>query len=104
MPAVSTQALAGAAIAQVLAPSSHMRAVTLLSTGAAVLPDADALGFWLAVHDDERYFFPVTPIQVATILPAALFTRCRTLCVVLIHNATFTISSEPNTTPDRLIV
>lgn len=139
MPTVFTHALAGAAIAQVAAPARHRRALTLLAAGAAMLPDGDALGFWLGVHGgllghrglthsvffaalvaagaallfsedrwkiatcifaatathglldaltdggsgiaffapfwDERYFFPVTPIKVAPMRPATLFTR-----------------------------
>ena len=141
VPTVFTHAIAGAAIAQVLAPAKHLRAATLLAAGAAVLPDIDALGFWLGVHgglighrgithsllfagivaaglpllfprgadrwrvaacilagiashglldaltnggsgvaffapfSDTRYFFPVTPIRVAPIRPAALFTK-----------------------------
>lgn len=141
VPTVFTHALAGAALAQVFAPAKHLRAATLLAAGAAVLPDIDALGFWLGVHgglighrgithsllfagmvaaglavlfprgtdrwriaacilaatashglldaltdggsgiaffapfSDSRYFFPFTPIRVAPIRPASLFTR-----------------------------
>jgi inner membrane protein len=49
VPTVFTHALAGAAIAQVLAPRRRLGSATLLAAGAAALPDADALGLHLGI-------------------------------------------------------
>jgi inner membrane protein len=49
MPTIISHAIAGAAIAQALAPCSRLRQVTLVAAACAMLPDADALGFWTGV-------------------------------------------------------
>lgn len=49
MPTILTHAVAGASLAQVLAPRSHRRAVTVLAAVTAMLPDADVVGFRLGV-------------------------------------------------------
>jgi len=49
MPTVVTHAIAGAAIAQVLAPCSLRREVTWIAAACAMLPDADVAGFGLGV-------------------------------------------------------
>src|SRR5260370_1984574 len=49
MPTCFTQGVAGASLAQVLAPVSHPRAVTSLAAVAAMLPDADVIGFRLGI-------------------------------------------------------
>ena len=43
MPTILTHAVAGAAIAQVLAPCSLRREVTWIAAACAMLPDADVL-------------------------------------------------------------
>jgi len=49
MPTIFTHAIAGAAAAQVLAPSSVRRGMTWTAAACAMLPDADAVGFWMGV-------------------------------------------------------
>ena len=50
MPTILTHAIAGAAIAQVLAPCSRRHEVTWIAVVCAMLPDADSIGFRLGVH------------------------------------------------------
>src|SRR6266478_9248273 len=50
MPTIFTHAVAGAAIAQILAPCSRRREVTLIAAACAMLPDADSIGFRLGIH------------------------------------------------------
>jgi len=45
MPTILTHAVAGVAIAQVLAPCSRRREISWFAAGCAMLPDADVLGF-----------------------------------------------------------
>src|SRR5258708_39722150 len=49
MPTIFTHAVAGASLAQMLAPDSHRRAVTALAAVTAMLPDADVIGFRLGI-------------------------------------------------------
>jgi inner membrane protein len=49
MPSIFTHAVAGACLAQALAPASHRRALTYLAAATAVLPDADVIGFRFGV-------------------------------------------------------
>ncbi len=55
MPTIVTHAIAGAAIAQVLAPCSLRSEVTWIAAGCAMLPDADVLGFALGVPYDNLF-------------------------------------------------
>jgi inner membrane protein len=55
LPTVFTHAIAGAAIGCVLAPRKHMGTVTALAAAAAVLPDADVLGFRLGFHYGDLF-------------------------------------------------
>ena len=55
MPTILTHAIAGAAIAQVLAPCSLRREVAWIAAGCAMLPDADVLGFALGIPYDDLF-------------------------------------------------
>src|SRR5260370_35365840 len=50
MPTILPHAVAGAAIAQILAPCSRKRELTLIAAACAMLPDADSIGFRLGIH------------------------------------------------------
>ena len=50
MPTIFTHAIAGAAIAQVLAPCSRRRELTWIAAACAMLPDVDAIGFRFGIH------------------------------------------------------
>jgi inner membrane protein len=55
MPTILTHALAGAAIAQVLAPCELRTKITCIAAASAMLPDADVLGFALGVPYDDLF-------------------------------------------------
>jgi inner membrane protein len=50
MPTILTHAVAGVAIAQVLAPCSRRAEIGWFAAGCAMLPDIDVLGFRLGIH------------------------------------------------------
>ena len=50
MPSIFTHAVAGACLAQVLAPASHRRALTYLAAATAILPDADVIGLHFGIR------------------------------------------------------
>ena len=53
MPTIFTHALAGAVLAQITAPGSQRRALTCVASIAAILPDADVIGFRLGIPYGE---------------------------------------------------
>jgi inner membrane protein len=55
MPTILTHALAGAAIAQVLAPCEVRSKMTWIAAVCAMLPDADVLGFPLGIPYDDLF-------------------------------------------------
>jgi inner membrane protein len=55
MPTIITHALAGAAIAQVLAPCSLRAQVTWIAAGCAMLPDVDGIGLRLGIPYDNLF-------------------------------------------------
>ena len=55
MPTIITHALAGAAIAQVLAPCSIRAQVTWIAAGCAMLPDVDGIGLRLGIPYDNLF-------------------------------------------------
>src|SRR5260370_32867952 len=50
MPTILPHAVAGAAIAKILASCSRKRELTLIAAACAMLPDADSIGFRLGIH------------------------------------------------------
>lgn len=50
VPTVFTHAIAGAAIASVLAPRRYIRTVAVAAAAAAMLPDADIVGLSFGIH------------------------------------------------------
>ena len=50
LPTVITHAIAGAAIAQALAPPGRRAAITMIAAACAMLPDADTIGFSFGVR------------------------------------------------------
>jgi inner membrane protein len=55
MPTIITHAVAGAAIAQVLAPCSIRAQVTWIAAGCAMLPDVDGIGLRLGIPYDSLF-------------------------------------------------
>jgi inner membrane protein len=55
MPTVLAHAVAGAAIAQVLAPCSRRGQITVIAAACAMLPDVDAIGLWYGIPYDSVF-------------------------------------------------
>ena len=55
MPSVFTHAVAGAAIAQIVAPSPIRRTATWIGAALAVLPDADVIGFQFGIQYSDIF-------------------------------------------------
>jgi inner membrane protein len=55
MPTILTHAIAGAAVAQVLAPCELRGQITCIAAACAMLPDADVVGFALGVPYDDLF-------------------------------------------------